>query len=196
MTRGRVLESARVLFGDRGYVATSITSIAELADLSPETIYSTFGTKRAILAGLIDIMISGDVDAPPVLQQAWVQALRAEPDPHRRARLLAAAGRAILERRHEVDEIVRGAAAADPEIAVLRDMGDAQRLAGQRELLQIVVGNHGLREGLDFEGAVDSLYALGSPDTYRALVVDRRWTPERFESWYGDTIDRLLLEKD
>lgn len=191
-----MLDSARTLFLGRGYVTTSIAAIAENADVSTETIYATFGTKRAILSDLVDISMAGDVDARPVLQQAWVEDLKVEPDAHRRARLLAAAGRAILDRRYEVDEIVRGAASADPEIAALRDIGDAQRLAGQRELLGIVVGDHGLRDGLDFEAALDSLYAIGSPDTYRALVVDRGWTAERFESWYGDTIDRLLLRED
>lgn len=192
-TRTRVLAAARTLFVERGYVGTTITAIAECADVSPETIYATFRTKRAVLSELVDVSISGGVSAPPILEQEWVQELRAESDPYRRARLLASRGRAILERRSEVDEIVRGAAAADPEIAILRDRGAAERYAGQRELLRIVVGATGLRDGLDIEVATDVLYAIGSPETYRLLVFDRGWDPERFEQWYGDTIERLIL---
>lgn len=192
-TRRRVLGAARALFVERGYIGTTITAIAERADVSPETIYATFGTKRAVLSELVDISISGDDSAPPVLEQEWVHELRAESDPRQRARMLAARGRAILERRNEVDEVVRGAATADPEIATLRDRGAMERYAGQRELLRIVVGATGLGDGLDIGTATDVLYAIGSPETYRLLVVDRGWSPERFEQWYGDTIERLIL---
>ena len=119
--------------------------------------------------------------------------MREEPDPRRRLRVLAGQGRLILERRSAIDEVVRGAASADPDIAALWDRGKAQRFAGQREFLRIGVGSTGLREGMDLETAADILYAVGSPETYRLLVVDRGWSGSRFERWYGDTLERLLL---
>ncbi len=192
-TRVRVLDAARTLFIERGYVATTIDAIAERADVSPETVYSTFGNKRSVLSELVDVAIAGDVDAVPILERDWVQEIRVEPDLHRRLRLLAGQGRSILERRAAVDEVVRGAAAADADIAALRDLGLAQRRAGQRELLRVVVGATGLRAGLDLEAAADILYAIGSPETFRLLVVDRGWSPSRFEAWYGDALERLLL---
>jgi AcrR family transcriptional regulator len=193
-TRSRVLEAARQLFTEGGYVATTIASIAERADVSAETIYATFGNKRTLLSQLVDISIAGGADARPVLEQEWVGRMREEPDPHRRIRMLATSGRAILERRAAVDDIVRAAASAEPEMASLRDLGKEQRFAGQRELLRIVVGGTGLRDGLAFDEAADILYALGSPDTWQLLVVDRGWSGARFESWYGETLARLLLE--
>lgn len=192
-TRIRVLDAARALFIERGYVATTIDAIAERADVSSETIYSTFGNKRSLLSELVDVSIAGDVNATPILERDWVQEMREEPDPRRRLRMLARQGRSILERRSAVDEVVRGAASADPDIAALRDLGKAQRFAGQREFLRIVVGATGLREGMDLETAADILYAVGSPETYRLLVVDRGWSGSRFERWYGDTLERLLL---
>lgn len=193
-TRSRVLGAARALFIERGYVATTIDAIAEEADVAPETIYAGFGTKRAILAAIVDVAISGETGTGPVMAQAWVQELRDEPDPHRRALILAGNGRAILERRNAVDEVVRSAAASDPDLATLYEAGKAQRFAGQRELLQIVIAGARLRPGMDLETAADVIYAVGSPETYRLLVVDRGWTGERFERWYGETIDRVLFE--
>ncbi len=193
-TRGRVLDAARALFVERGYVGTTIDAIAERADVSPETVYSTFGSKRAVLSELVDVSIAGGVNAPAILEQDWVGRLRHEPDAHRRLRMLAGQGRAILERRAAIDEVVRGAASADPEIAALRDRGKAQRYAGQRELLRIVVDESGLREGLEPDSAADILYAIGSPETYRLLVVDRGWSGARFERWYGEALERLLLD--
>lgn len=192
-TRIRVLDAAQALFIERGYGATTIDAIAERADVSSETIYSTFGNKRSLLSQLVDASIAGDVNATPILERDWVQEIREEPDPRRRLRMLAGQGRAILERRSAIDEIVRGAASADPDIAALRDLGKAQRFAGQRELLRIVVGSTALREGMDLETAADILYAVGSPETYRLLVVDRGWSGSRFERWYADTLERLLF---
>ena len=131
-THHAVLEAARALFIERGYVATTIDAIAERANVAPETVYAVFGTKRSLLAELVDVSIAGDDEAPPILEQPWVQEMRDEPDPRRRLRMLASKGRSILERRAAVDEVVRGAAAADPEIAALWERGKAQRYAGQR----------------------------------------------------------------
>lgn len=192
-TRRAVLEAARELFIERGFVATTNDSIAERARVSPETLYATFGSKRALLTELVDVSIAGGDDEPSIFDQAWVGEMRAEPDPHRRLAILAHNGRAILERRAAVDEVVTGAAAADPAIAALAERSRKERYLGQRRLLEIVVGATGLREGLDPETAADVLYAIGSPETYRLLVVGRGWSGSRFERWYGETLARLLL---
>ena len=195
-TRARVLEAARSLFLEAGYVATTIDAIAELADVSPETIYATFGNKRSLLSGLLDSSIAGGEDAKPILGQDWVRSMREEPDARRRLRILTKAGRGILERRAALDEVVRGAATADPEIAALRRTGKDQRFAGQRELVRIAVGPAALRAGLSAAEAADALYAIGSPETYLLLTVDRGWSPAKFERWYGDSLERLLLADD
>ena len=59
----------------------------------------------------------------------------------------------------------------------------------------MVAGADGLRDGLNEDDAADILYSLGSPETYRLLVVDRDWSPARFERWYGDALARLLFER-
>jgi AcrR family transcriptional regulator len=193
-TRHAVLEAARALFIETGYVATTIDAIAARANVAPETVYAVFGTKRSLLAELVDVSIAGGDEAPPIFEQPWVQKMRDEPDPRRRLQVLASNGRSILERRAAVDEVVRGAAAADPEIATLRERGKAERYAGQRAALRMVMGEADPPEGMSFEMAADILYALGSPETYRLLVVDRGWSSSRFEHWYGETLERLLLD--
>jgi AcrR family transcriptional regulator len=162
-THVRILDAARTLFIERGYVSTTIDAIAERADVAPETVYSTFGTKRSLLSELIDVSIAGDTPGVPILEQDWVQDMREEPDPQRRIRMLASQGRSILERRAAIDNVVRGAASADPEIAALRDQGMAQRFAGQREILRLVVGSAGLRAGIDLEAAADIHTAISGP---------------------------------
>ncbi|MDQ6682684.1 MAG: TetR/AcrR family transcriptional regulator [Chloroflexota bacterium] len=194
-TRRAILEAARALFTDRGYVATAIDRIAARANVSPETVYASFGSKRALLSELVDISIAGDDEPRPILERAWVQQMRDEPDPRHRLLILARNGRRILERRAALDEVVRGAAAADPDIATLWEQGKAQRFAGQRELLRIVVGSSRLRKGLDLDTAADVIFAIGSPETYHLLVVDRGWSGARFEQWYGEELADLLFDR-
>ncbi len=192
-TRRAILDAARALFSERGYVGATIEAIAALAAVSPETVYATFRNKRSLLSALVDVSIAGD-DAPvPVLDRDWVRQMRGAPDQRRRLELLARNGRSILERRAPIDEIVRGAAASDPDIAALLQMGKTERLAGQRELLRILAEPDGLRAGLTLDAAADILFAVGSPEVYRLLVVDRGWSPERFEAWYVEALEGLLL---
>lgn len=192
-TRAAILDAARDLFIELGYVGTTMQAIAARARISPATVYATFTNKRSLLAALVDVSIAGD-DAPvPILDRPWVQEMRDEPDLRRRVELLARNGRLMLERRAPIDEVVRAAAASDPDIAELWRAGKVQRLAGQRELLRIA-GRVGFRDGLGEGDAVDTLYAIGSPETYRLLTVDRGWSPARFERWYADNVARLLFE--
>ena len=192
-TRAAILGAAGDLFLERGYVATTMQAVAERARTSPATVYAAFTNKRSLLSALVDVSIAGD-DAPiPILDRPWVHELREEPDLHKRIAILARNGRLILERRAPVDAVVRAAAASDPDIAALWRAGNAQRLAGQRMLLRLVAGDIGFRGGLSDGAALDTLYALGSPETYRLLTVDRSWSPARFERWYTDAIALLLF---
>ena len=51
-TRQRILNAAAELFPDRGYGATSIRAIAEAAQVAPDTVYATFGSKARVLTAL------------------------------------------------------------------------------------------------------------------------------------------------
>ena len=195
-TRRSILSAAQDLFVAQGYVATTIEAIAGRANVSPETVYATFKNKRSILSELIDVSTAGD-DAPvPILARPWVKAMREEPDPQRRVRLLAHQGRLILERTAPVYEVLRAAAASDPRIATLWETSKAQRFAGQRELFRVLTADAQVRAGLTARSAADTVFAIGSPESYRLLVVDRGWSPARFERWYADTLARLLFDRE
>ncbi|MGH2596248.1 MAG: TetR/AcrR family transcriptional regulator [Actinomycetota bacterium] len=192
-TRGAVLDAARRLFVERGFVATTIQSIADHAGVSPETVYATFGSKRSLLSSVLDVSIAGDDAMAPLLERPWVREMRDEPDPRRRVQILAKNGTLILQRVTPIYEVLRGAASADPEIASLWEQYKSQRFAGQRELVRIVGTGGSLRAGLSVDVATNTVFAIGSPETYRLLTVDRGWSPTRFERWYADTIAQLLL---
>ena len=192
-TRRAVLDAAWDLFVELGYAATTVAGIASRAGVSPETVYAGFKTKRAVLSALLDVSIVGD-DAPvPLLERSWVQQMRDEPDPMQRLEILGRNGRLILERIAPVYEVLRGAAAADPEITALWKGYKAQRYEGQRVLLGILLQPGSLRAGLTMSAAADILFTIGSPETYMLLVHDRGWSGEQFDRWYRESLARLLL---
>src|SRR5579859_6286799 len=53
-TRRRILAATRELFASRGYAETTLEAIAEIAEVSPKTISAVFGSKRAILAEVVN----------------------------------------------------------------------------------------------------------------------------------------------
>src|SRR5258706_8485200 len=77
--RRDILHAARGLFTRRGYAGTTLEAIAEAAGVSPKTVVARFGSKRGILAEVLDPAGLGSSHAG-VLEQ-----LRAASDP--RARL-------------------------------------------------------------------------------------------------------------
>src|SRR6516164_1802755 len=53
-TQRRIIAAVRSLFASHGYAATTLEAIAELADVSPKTLGAVFGSKRALLAEVIN----------------------------------------------------------------------------------------------------------------------------------------------
>jgi AcrR family transcriptional regulator len=51
-TRGRIMEAALALFGERGYESTSVRAIAERAGVAQGLLYSYFAGKEQLLAAL------------------------------------------------------------------------------------------------------------------------------------------------
>jgi AcrR family transcriptional regulator len=51
---------AQRLFTEHGYPATTIEAIAEAADTPLPTLYRLFGSKRALLAAVLDTAFGGD----------------------------------------------------------------------------------------------------------------------------------------
>jgi AcrR family transcriptional regulator len=192
-TRQQIADAARMLFIQRGYAGATIEAIAQQAEVAPESIYAIFGSKRKILSHLLDIAVGGD-DAPVrLLDRPGPQAVLQESDQHRQMDLFARDITTILERVAPVFEIMRSAAKTEPEIADLFQHVLAERRETMGTVVQHLVANGPLREGLDDAQAADSLWTLTSPEVFRLLTADRGWTKERYADWLADSLIRLLL---
>lgn len=193
-TRRRILDSARALFLEQGFPATTIAAVARRAQVSADTVYSVFGSKANLLKEVLDVVIGGDDADVPLLERDRPQAVRAEPDQRRQLGMFAADITTQLERVRPLDDILRSAAAVDPAAAELRaDLQLRQRRAAMRTVVAWV-GAHGpLREGLTDEEAAAVVWTLTSPEVHAMLRDTWGWSRERFERWLRETLIASLL---
>src|SRR5947209_9675697 len=82
-TQRQLVEAARRLFMERGYTGTTIEQIAREAGVAVETVYATFGSKRAVLARLLNVSVRGDDGPAPLLEREGPQGVAREHDQQR-----------------------------------------------------------------------------------------------------------------
>jgi len=182
VTRQRVIDAATRLFLDHGYVATTIEDVAERADVAVQTVYYVFGTKRNLLAAVLDASIAGDVEPVPVVERAWVASLAAEHDATAAVQRLVEAMVAIVARTTPIYEVVRRAA-ADQDVSALLAETRARRRTDQRDLIEILGRSGFLRSGMDVDRAADLVYGIINEEVFQLFVTDCRWSVEEFRAW-------------
>lgn len=189
-TRARIVEAAGELFEAQGYGRTTVRQIAQVAGVAPDTVYAVFGTKIRVLTALLDARLVPPGE-PGVLDRPEVKAVRDEPEQRRQIELFARDITGILERVGPVYEILRTAAAVDPEAAAVYEEMNGYRLTSLRALPTMLLTNGPLRADLD--RAAEIVWTLASPDVARLLRHERGWSVDAYANWLADTLARTLL---
>ena len=193
LARGAVVDTARTLFLDRGYGATTIEAISALSDVPPATVYRLFSSKRGILKALLDVSIVGDDEAVPLADRPHVQSRFADPDPKNQLTGFVGITAQVNSRTAPIYRILVSAASSDRDAAALLDELTRQRQEGQGLIARSLARAGALRPELQERDAADIIHALMSPEVYRLLVLDRGWQPERYQLWLTRTlIDQLI----
>ena len=189
-TRRQIVDAAKALFVEKGYSGTTLDAVAQQAGVAVETIYATFGSKRAILSQLVDLSVVGEQKPIPLLDRTGPQV---QDHGKQQIRLFVHDMREILERTGPIFEIMYTAAKTEPDIAgYLREL-QRERLEGMAQFIQYWTSENQLRQGLYASEAADTLWALTSADTYRCFTVGRDWTGDQYEDWLAKTLIRLLI---
>lgn len=194
LARRAVIESARALFVEHGYQATTIDAISQSSDVPAPTIYRLFSSKLGILKSVLDVSIGGDDRDVAMLDRPEVRTLLASKDPKEQLAGFAAMVSGVMSRAGSVHRILTDASRSDHEAAALLDEMAHQRHAGQRRIAEALARNGALRPGLGERDAADVIHALASPEVYGLLVLDRGWSAERYESWLGSILSDQLLD--
>lgn len=193
-TRRQVLSSARELFLRDGYPATTVTAIARHAGVAADTVYKAFGTKQALLKELIDVVVGGDDVQTALLDRPGPQAMRLEPNQRRQIAMFAAGVTDQLERIRPTDDILRGAAAVDPDAAALRaDVQLRQRRQAMRTVVSWIADHGPLQAGVSADNAAAVVWTLSSPEVHQMLRDAWGWSREQYERWLRETLIATLL---
>ena len=186
-TRARILAAARVLLTEQGYAGATVEAIAQAAGVAVQTVFAVFGSKRGILAELLRL-----AQHAPAAEELRAR-LRAADDPAARVRLAVAIARRVYEQMAAGLELLRGARLVAPELAAVEGEIEARRRTGTGLLADYLLACGRLRAGLTAAAAADLLWGMTSPDLYRKLVHEQRWTGDAYEHLLGDVLVAALL---
>ncbi len=188
-TRQRILAAARRLFTTRGYGATTIEAIAEKAGVAAPTVYAGFGAKRGILLALLDQMArDADVDR---LNAALADETA---DPRAQLRARVAFTTRFYSGGIDLIQIARTVSGVEPDLAAMWSEGEGRRYRSVSATVEGWGRAGALRRGLTVRKAIDVFWALGGPDVFRLLVVERKWSRRAFETWLTGALEEALLD--
>jgi AcrR family transcriptional regulator len=198
-TRRRLLAAARAEFAERGYVAATVARIADRAGVSLQTLYSAWGSKRALLRAVMETAVTGVDDPDRPVEAGQVPApfavdatAMAVDDPRSVVGRLAHQFRLLAERAAVGWQNYRDAAAVDPDVA-----SDWQQLMDIRRAniaaLVATLPPASLRDGLTLAAAADTIWVIASPDSHDMLVRRAGYSYDEYEHWVRTTAEAALL---
>src|SRR5215469_9468858 len=112
-TRREILRAARRLFAERGFASTSVAQIAEESGVAVQTIYSSIGSKAALLLALNDL-----IDEEAGVAQLAAQ-LSSEADPGQLIARAVHLTRQLNERCGDLIRVLLSAEPAEPDVATV-----------------------------------------------------------------------------
>jgi len=192
-TRRRIVDAGRDLFVERGYGPTTIDAIAERAEVSRKTVFTSVGGKAAVLKLAFDWALAGDDEPVAIADRPEVRQLMTEPDPAVLVDGWAAISAAIAARVAALHHVLVIAADADPDAAALLSAVDEQRAEGARVFVTRLRTIGGLRPPLDPDRASAIADLLMDPLAYRRLVQLRGWTTAEYTEYLQQAAAAALL---
>ncbi|MEO6944759.1 MAG: TetR/AcrR family transcriptional regulator, partial [Lacisediminihabitans sp.] len=161
---------------------TSISAIATRAGVAVQTIYNAIGNKAAVLSAVLDAAVSGP-NAPTPVPEFMAERTRTAQNAAELLDILADWLLEANERTAAISRIILQAAAVDEDAAELERARSQQRLRNYGLAAAALRERGGLQGGMTDDQAAATLWSIGHPTAYRALVIDAGWSPEAYASW-------------
>ncbi len=191
-TRASIIEAAKASFIDRGFGGTTIRQVAEDAGVSQETIYKTFGGKAALLKSVYDVSLAGDDEDIPLAGRPEAIAVRDAESPAAAATAYAELAQLISNRIDPLLRVLLGARDTDKALAEFARTTEKERHVGSSFYVRQWEGNGWLRDDITVEHAIDTVWALNSPQP-RWLLLDHGWSDEQYTPWLAELIRTAIF---
>ncbi|MFC6011111.1 TetR/AcrR family transcriptional regulator [Nocardia lasii] len=194
LTRARVIDAARELFLEHGYIGTTVAAISRSAEVSVQTIYNTVGNKPALLKTVYDTMLAGDDEPIPMIDRPEFRAMHAAETATECLAHYTAIGRMLAHRVLPlVSMALSQAATGDPDLRAFTDTIENERNFGANHLAAHLDRHFGLRPGLTVAEAADTLWALTAPELADRLINRRGWSWDKYQHWLYTVATESLL---
>ena len=187
-TRREILRAARRLFAAHGYAGTSLQQIAEESGVAVQTIYSSVGSKAALVLALNDLI---DEEAGVAQLGAGV---RAETDPPTMIAKTIHLTRQLNERCGDLIQVMLSAEPAEPDIAAAVADGMRRHESGASAMAQRLGALGALRADTTPERAAAVFSMMTSAASWLQLTQRAGWTFDQSEAWLTESLTQLLLK--
>jgi AcrR family transcriptional regulator len=187
-TRREILRAARRLFAAHGYAGTSLQQIAEESGVAVQTIYSSVGSKAALVLALNDL-----VDEEAGVAQLGAGVL-AETYPPKMIAMGIHLTRQLNERCGDLIQVLLSAEPAEPDIGAAVADGMRRHEQGASAIAQRLEALGALRTGTTPDRAAAAFSMMTSPASWLQLTQRAGWTFDESEAWLTESLTQLLLE--
>lgn len=186
-TRAAVLAAAGRLFAQLGWVGTSMRGVASEAGVAIETIYGGFGSKRDLLAAVMDVAVVGDDLPIPLAQRDFALGLGVGTRGERVAKA-ASMSAAISARTCDLIQALIQGSATDTVLAQRLGDLDERRRGEITAYFELVAARPATSEQLD------EVWLLTSSEVFHMLVHRSGWTPEQHEQWLAGRLMEITSD--
>lgn len=165
-----------------------MAQIADSAGVAVQTVYFAFHTKAALLSRAYDFAVMGEEEPRPPEEQAWFQAMLAEPDVVAALHHFVSGAGEIIGRVTPLEVAARVAADADADTARVMAFHERWRVDSYRDVVQLLATKAEFRNDMTLERASDLFLLLVGIDVYRFVVLTRGWSHESWVKWAVGTL--------
>ena len=187
-TRLLVRDAAARLFIDRGYVSTTVRTVAEAAGVSTRTVFTAFpGGKAELFHEVLHAAIEGDGAAAPT-------PVPRDGDPVERILdQMVGFSTDVLERAGTLMTTSIESSGADDDMRQFADEGARASAENAMTLAEGLAAHELLRPEISVQRAADVLFTVVSPQVYSMLRRQCGWDVDEYRNWVKATIRASLL---
>ncbi len=190
VTKSRIVDAAMHLVREKGYADMTLEAIAAEAGVAPQTVYAVCGSKKGVLAAILENTVEAKQydrlrDSIPML--------KAGKD---RIREIGHFYSVLMEHALPVFDIMRGMSMLSPEFAEQEYDQGMMLLEKCRKSVHKMAEDGMLRKGLSEERAAQLYWSITTPGMHRRLTKLLGWSADEYARWISYLIGVSLLDWD